>query len=111
MSVCDKEATGEGQIEDTSLKLTKTDDTPSKLKLIISTGRIAMEALVKVELIDGKTCQVAHKALDLLLEHNEVSRFKRSNGWAVIGRDPLRNMNKGLVYSVPERRSCQMNSL
>ena len=70
-----------------------------------------METLVKVELKDGRVCQVAHEALDILLEHNEVSRFKRSKEWAVIGRDPLRNKDKGRVYSIPERRSSLVNCL
>jgi hypothetical protein len=70
-----------------------------------------METLVKVELKDGRVCQVAHEALDLLLERNEISRFKRAKGWAVIGRDPLRNKEKGIVYSIPERRSSLVYSL
>ena len=69
-----------------------------------------METLVKVELKDGRVCQVGHEALDLLLEHNEISKFKRSNGWAVIGRAPLRNKDKGIVYSIPERRSSLVNT-
>ena len=63
-----------------------------------------MGSLVKVELKDGKVCQVAHEALDLLLEHDEIARFKRAEGWAVVGQDPLRNRAKGTVFSVPERR-------
>ena len=64
-----------------------------------------MGALVNVELIDGRICQIAPEALDLLLEHNEISKLERSKGWAVVGRDPLRNKDKGVVYSIPERRS------
>ena len=64
-----------------------------------------MGSLVKVELKDGTVCQVGHEALDLLLVHNEIAKFKRSDGWAVVGLDPLRNKGKGIVYSVPERRN------
>ena len=63
-----------------------------------------MEPLVKVELKNGTICQVALEALDVLLVHNEIVRFERSGGWAVVGRDPLRNREKGPVYSIPERR-------
>ncbi len=63
-----------------------------------------MEPLVKVELKDGTICQVALEGLEALLDHDKVARFERSGGWAVIGRDPLRNKERGTVYSIPERR-------
>jgi hypothetical protein len=63
-----------------------------------------MGTLVKAELRDGTVCQLAHEALVRLLVRNEIARFQRSDGWAVIGRDPLRNKEKGPVYSIPERR-------
>lgn len=69
-----------------------------------------MDILVQVELKDGRVCQVANEALDVLLDHNEIARFKRSSGWAVIGRDPLRNKDKGFVYCIPERRRYLMDS-
>ena len=63
-----------------------------------------MEPLINVELKDGTICQVAIEALDVLLEHNKVSKFERSGGWAIVGRDPLRRKERGTVYSIPERR-------
>jgi hypothetical protein len=70
-----------------------------------------LETLVKVELKDGTVCQVAHEALDLLLVHNEIAKFKRTHGWAVIGQDQLRNMDKETAYSIPERRNYLKNCL
>jgi len=63
-----------------------------------------MGRLVAVELNDGTVCQIAHEALELLLTHNEITKIKRSNGWAVVGQDQLRNEGKGFVFSIPERR-------
>ena len=63
-----------------------------------------MGALIKVELKNGTICQMAPKALDLLLKHEEVSKFKRSDGWAVVGRDPLRKKNLDTSYGGTERR-------
>jgi hypothetical protein len=63
-----------------------------------------MEPLVKVEMRDGTLCEVALEALDVLLVHDKIARFERSGGWAVVGQDPLRNKERGFVYSIPERR-------
>ena len=63
-----------------------------------------MGRLVTVELNGGTVCQIAHEALELLLTHNEITKIKRSNGWAVVGQNPLRNEGKGVVISIPERR-------
>lgn len=63
-----------------------------------------MEPLITVELKDGTVCQVALEALDVLLIHNKISKFERSWGWAIVGRDPLRSKESGTVYSIPERR-------
>ena len=63
-----------------------------------------MGALIKVELKDGTICQMVPKALDLLLKHEEVSKFKRSDGWAVVGRDPLRKKIRDTSHDGTERR-------
>lgn len=60
---------------------------------------------IQTELVDGTYCRVVPKGLDLLLNRGLVKRFRRSSGWAVIGKDPVRysNDNKSL-YTGPERR-------
>jgi hypothetical protein len=54
-----------------------------------------MKPLINVELIDGTICPVAPEALDVLLVHNKITKFERSGGWAIVGRDPLRSKERG----------------
>ena len=68
-------------------------------------------SMVEVELKDGKVCRIGYEILDLLLKHDEISKFKRSQGWAIIGRDSLRNTDKGVHLSLPERRSTPANHI
>jgi len=63
-----------------------------------------MEPLIRVELIDGTICPVASEALDVLLVHKKITKFERSGGWAIVGRDPLRSRERRPFYSIPERR-------
>ena len=65
-----------------------------------------MGSSIEVELKGGRICRVDPVVLDLLLSRDEIAKFKRANGWAVIGRDSVRDSNKGLVYSIPERRQA-----
>lgn len=59
---------------------------------------------IQVELIDGTICRMVPKGLDLLLNRELVKRFRRSSGWVVIGKDPIRYPNKKLEYNGLERR-------
>ena len=59
---------------------------------------------IQVELIDGTYCRVVPKGLDLLLNRELVKRFRRSAGWAVVGRDPIRYKKSQTAYEGPERR-------
>lgn len=61
---------------------------------------------IQVELKDGTLCRVVPKGLDLLLRRDLVKRFRRSSGWAVVGRDPIRYPDKRVEYSGPERRAA-----
>jgi len=56
--------------------------------------------------------RVPDYALGELLERGRVQGFRRSSGWVVVGRDPIRQSRKGL-HAGPERRrrrglSCLM---
>lgn len=53
-----------------------------------------MQALIKVELNDGTICRMAPKALTIFLGQGKVARFERSGGWAVVGKDPLRQKRR-----------------
>jgi len=55
---------------------------------------MAMRELILVELKDGTVCRMAPKALNMFLIRDEVVQFKRTGGWAVVGRDPLRDMSR-----------------
>ena len=59
---------------------------------------------IQVELIDGTLCRVVPKGLNLLLSRELVKRFRRSSGWAVIGKDPIRYPKNKLEYNGLERR-------
>lgn len=59
--------------------------------------------MIRVMYSDGRFDVVKQATLDQLLERNRVASFKRSSGWAVVGRDPLRGTG-GLSYSGPDRR-------
>jgi len=59
---------------------------------------------IQVEMIDGTICRVVPKGLDLLLGRDLVKRFRRSSGWAVVGKDSIRYPDKMAGYRGPERR-------
>ena len=59
---------------------------------------------IQVELIDGTNCRVVPKGLNLLLSRELVKRFRRSSGWAVVGKDPIRYPVQRVDYHGPERR-------
>ncbi len=59
---------------------------------------------IQVELIDGTCCRVVPKGLNLLLRQERVKRFRRSSGWAVVGKDQIRYPDKMVEYNGPERR-------
>ncbi len=61
---------------------------------------------IQVELIDGTLCRVVPKGLNLLLNHEQVKRFKRSSGWAVVGKDPIRYTGRIVGYTGMERRKA-----
>lgn len=60
--------------------------------------------LVLVELKEGTSCRMAKTALKIFLAHGGVARFKRSDGWVVVGKDPLRDPKNDGKYTGIERR-------
>ena len=60
--------------------------------------------LIRVELTDGAVCRMAPKALNIFLAQNKVVKFERSDGWAVVGHDHLRDMRKVKTYYGYEHR-------
>lgn len=60
--------------------------------------------LVPVMLRNGTEEIVSAQVLDRMLEEERVDFFRRSGGWVVVGRDPLRGMG-GEIYIGRERRA------
>jgi hypothetical protein len=67
---------------------------------------MAVTMTIQVELIDGTLCRVVPKGLNLLLNREMVKCFKRSSGWVVVGRDPIRYAEKDNCYRGMERRKA-----
>jgi hypothetical protein len=60
-----------------------------------------------VTLHDGTIHYLSPQVLDVLLEGDHVMKFRRSNGWATVGLDPVRAKRRSdlcLLYYGPERR-------
>lgn len=59
--------------------------------------------LIRVMYSDGRFDMVKPSMLDNLLEQQAVTSFKRTAGWAVVGRDPVRSSGRS-SYRGQERR-------
>lgn len=64
----------------------------------------ANSPLILVELKNGVSCRMEKKSLNSLLESNKVLRFKRSDGWVVVGEDKLRAPSVNSFYAGYDRR-------
>ena len=61
--------------------------------------------LIRVMYSDGRFDMVKPSMLNNLLEQQVITSFKRSDGWAVVGRDALRS-SKQTRYRGVERRQA-----
>ena len=62
---------------------------------------------IEVILYDGSFYFLKPRELDVLLEHDMISKFKRSSGWVTVGVDPIRAKKRPdvtLEYSGNDRR-------
>lgn len=59
---------------------------------------------IRIELNDGTICRAVPKGLNLLLNQQQVRRFRRQSSWVVVGRDPIRSASAIGKYCGPERR-------
>jgi len=59
--------------------------------------------MIKVRYPDGATRMVRPPLLIQLIETRKIIEFRRSDGWARIGADPLRD-RRPHEYAGPERR-------
>ena len=53
---------------------------------------------VNVELKDGAVCQMAKKSFNIFLSLGRVTKFKRSSGWVVVGKDQMRTSGENSDY-------------
>lgn len=59
--------------------------------------------LIRIMYSDGRFDMVKPNILDNLLHQHSVTSFKRTSGWAVVGRDPIRSSGRA-SYRGTERR-------
>lgn len=59
--------------------------------------------MIRVMYSDGRFDMVKPSTLDDLLNRQVVTSFKRNSGWAVVGRDPIRDSGRS-DYRGTERR-------
>ncbi len=59
--------------------------------------------LIRVMYNDGRFDMIKPNMLDDLLTERAVTSFKRTSGWAVVGRDPIRSSARP-KYRGTERR-------
>ena len=64
-----------------------------------------MMLLIEVEFLDGTRARMVPTGLDLCLRHGQLRRFRRAEGWAVVGKSALRRVRNAAAYSGPERRA------
>ena len=62
--------------------------------------------MIRVFYTDGTFDMVKPKMLDYLLDKKKIKRFKRSNGWAVVGKDAIRSGSSNSYWG-EERRGNQ----
>lgn len=60
--------------------------------------------LINIMYQAGGFDMVKPQMLDILLREKKVARFKRSEGWAVVGHDPIRDSRGPVIYRGDERR-------
>jgi hypothetical protein len=65
--------------------------------------------LIRVIYANGAYDMVKEQVLDRLLERGEVAGFQRADGWAVVGRDRIRQRSRQseMKYRGPERRGSE----
>lgn len=61
--------------------------------------------MIRIMYSDGRFDMVKPSMLDNLLERQSVTSFKRSSGWAVVGRDPIRSAGRS-NYQGEDRRTA-----
>jgi len=61
--------------------------------------------LIRVQYVDNRYDMVKDIWLEEMITSKRISRFQRSDGWVIIGVDPVRGSKPDMTYSGPERRN------
>ena len=64
---------------------------------------------IEVIISYGTHHHMTPQVLGVLLENNRVMKFRRTNGWATVGIDPIRVKNRreaSHLFNGPDRRSA-----
>ncbi len=60
--------------------------------------------LIQVKYPDNRYDYVKERTLDLLIESDKITEFKRSTGWVKIGVDPIRMKTGNTSDNYPNER-------
>lgn len=59
---------------------------------------------LKVELKNGTVCRMGKKAFNVFLSLDEVTKFRRTDGWVDVDKDKMRDLRKNSDGRFPDRR-------
>ena len=62
--------------------------------------------LIHVALTDSRFDYVKDYLLDELIDSKMIVKFRRKNGWVVIGTDPVRKRKNSRIFNGVERRAA-----
>ena len=67
--------------------------------------------LIRVRYPNGTYDMVKDQFLDYLLAEDKIAGFKREEGWAIVGLDPIRHRSRQSEWhNGPERRGAKQHS-
>jgi hypothetical protein len=66
--------------------------------------------MIRIMYNDGNFDIIKPGLLNALIEKEAITSFKRSDGWIVIGRDPIRR-GGNRAYAGPERRRSGLSAV
>lgn len=67
-------------------------------------GETFMPDKLKVELKNGTVCRMGKKAFNVFLSLDEVTKFRRTDGWVDVDKDKMRDLRKNSDGRFPDRR-------
>lgn len=68
--------------------------------------------LIRVKYPNGTYDMVNKQMLDFLIEQERIAGFKRTEGWAILGRDPIRSRSRQAEWQEThlERRGTMLSN-